>query len=270
VQDERMGDQVKITVIATGFRQEMPERRARMLAESTLMASDEEVPIRGRGYSGRDAAPRFASEMQEAQQARAHHSVAAVQQTSRSIATSECIVEFKVPAASGLPIEAGRITGSTAFVPSGSSGSAGSLLAPEADAEETGESMNWSYEADDDRAPEAEFDGAQSQYNCPSEPELVPMAASVFDDEFFRSPSVRLRPAVEPDPSDPNLAEPDMCDDCCMDGPMQRAPSRPSVPEYDPEEPTHEVRLFAGASASHAEPPETDELDIPAFLRRSQ
>jgi cell division protein FtsZ len=31
VQDERMGDEVKITVIATGFRNQMPERRARML-----------------------------------------------------------------------------------------------------------------------------------------------------------------------------------------------------------------------------------------------
>ena len=51
VQDERMGDEVKITVIATGFRHEMPERRARMLAESTLMTADEEVPIRGRGYA---------------------------------------------------------------------------------------------------------------------------------------------------------------------------------------------------------------------------
>src|SRR5438309_2853304 len=34
VLDERMGDDVKITVIATGFKQEMPERRARMLAEA--------------------------------------------------------------------------------------------------------------------------------------------------------------------------------------------------------------------------------------------
>jgi cell division protein FtsZ len=31
VLDEKMGDQVKITVIATGFRDQMPERRARML-----------------------------------------------------------------------------------------------------------------------------------------------------------------------------------------------------------------------------------------------
>jgi hypothetical protein len=31
-----------------------------------------------------------------------------------------------------------------------------------------------------------------------------------------------------------------------------------------------EVRLYAGASGSPAEQPETDELDIPAFLRRSR
>jgi cell division protein FtsZ len=38
VLDEKMGDEVKITVIATGFRDQMPERRARML-------SVEEAPI---------------------------------------------------------------------------------------------------------------------------------------------------------------------------------------------------------------------------------
>jgi cell division protein FtsZ len=32
VQDESMGDEIKITVIATGFRDQMPERRARMLS----------------------------------------------------------------------------------------------------------------------------------------------------------------------------------------------------------------------------------------------
>src|ERR1700750_3063739 len=37
VQDESMGDDVKITVMGTGFRhEEMPQRRERMLAESTL------------------------------------------------------------------------------------------------------------------------------------------------------------------------------------------------------------------------------------------
>jgi cell division protein FtsZ len=43
VQDEKMGDEVKITVIATGFRDQMPERRARMLnVEETPVIS---VPV---------------------------------------------------------------------------------------------------------------------------------------------------------------------------------------------------------------------------------
>jgi len=43
VLDEKMGDQVKITVIATGFRDQMPDRRARMLsvADAPLM----QVPV---------------------------------------------------------------------------------------------------------------------------------------------------------------------------------------------------------------------------------
>src|SRR6202047_27119 len=45
VQDERMGDEVKITVIATGFKhQEMPQRRERMLAEATLPTMRYDVP----------------------------------------------------------------------------------------------------------------------------------------------------------------------------------------------------------------------------------
>ena len=44
VLDEKMGEEVKITVIATGFRDQMPERRARMLnVEATPIVS---VPVR--------------------------------------------------------------------------------------------------------------------------------------------------------------------------------------------------------------------------------
>jgi cell division protein FtsZ len=43
VQDEKMGEEVKITVIATGFRDQMPERRARMLTvEETPVVS---IPV---------------------------------------------------------------------------------------------------------------------------------------------------------------------------------------------------------------------------------
>ena len=65
VQDESMGDEVKITVIATGFKQqEMPQRRERMLAEATLPTLRYEVPIQPRATNGRESAPRFASEVE--------------------------------------------------------------------------------------------------------------------------------------------------------------------------------------------------------------
>src|ERR1700761_3213135 len=61
VQDEGMGDEVKITVIATGFRQEMPQRRERMMSEATLPTIRREPPPPPR-ITQRPAAPRFASE----------------------------------------------------------------------------------------------------------------------------------------------------------------------------------------------------------------
>ncbi|MGB7190370.1 MAG: cell division protein FtsZ [Acidobacteriaceae bacterium] len=57
VLDETMGDEVKITVIATGFRQEMPERRDRMLNAALREpgAPRVEIPVR-------PVKPKFASE----------------------------------------------------------------------------------------------------------------------------------------------------------------------------------------------------------------
>ncbi len=281
VQDERMGDAVKITVIATGFRQEMPERRARMLAESTLMA-DEEVPIRGRGTTPRDAAPRFASEIREARQAHAQRPVEAAQQSSQPVPATTAVAQFTASAASS---SAERTT--VLLDPDSDSGSdfdsdsdsdddgqfdLDSDVDTDADADGDSErdsdsdsNADLDADADADLVPDDDADsgaGTRStapdgvageedtepqfasssnpQFERPSEPELVPVAASVFDDEFFRTPRVRLRPAVEPDPADPSVAEPG----------------------------TREVRLFAGASASPAGPSESDELDIPAFLRR--
>jgi cell division protein FtsZ len=43
VLDEQMGDEVKITVIATGFRDQMPERRARMLSIGEVVVAEEPV-----------------------------------------------------------------------------------------------------------------------------------------------------------------------------------------------------------------------------------
>ena len=71
VLDERMGDEVKITVIATGFRDQMPERRARMLSVEEapvvsvpVMAPDNWMrdPAQAVTASSAPAAPRFMSE----------------------------------------------------------------------------------------------------------------------------------------------------------------------------------------------------------------
>jgi cell division protein FtsZ len=64
VQDESMGDEVKITVIATGFKQQaMPQRRERMLGEATLPTVRYDVPIQPRVVMPAQS-PRFASEME--------------------------------------------------------------------------------------------------------------------------------------------------------------------------------------------------------------
>src|SRR6195952_457010 len=61
VLDEKMGDDIKITVIATGFRDATPQRRERMLAEAPLPTTRRDPPPPPR-ISPRPTTPRFASE----------------------------------------------------------------------------------------------------------------------------------------------------------------------------------------------------------------
>jgi cell division protein FtsZ len=59
VLDEKMGDEVKITVIATGFRDQMPERRARMLSLGGVVMVEEpvvSVPVMASGSWMNEAA----------------------------------------------------------------------------------------------------------------------------------------------------------------------------------------------------------------------
>jgi len=71
VLDEKMGDEVKITVIATGFRDQMPERRARMLSiddPPEAAAPLVSVPVETAGNwldEHAPAPPRFQSEEEE-------------------------------------------------------------------------------------------------------------------------------------------------------------------------------------------------------------
>jgi cell division protein FtsZ len=183
VQDETMGDEVKITVIATGFKQqEMPQRRERMLAESTLPTMRYDVPIQPRVATPRPS-PRFASEPEPE-------------------VASPFVEEKKEKAAS-----------------------AGS--------------------------------GAS--------PELVPVRASVFDDDFFRASSAR----GEMIPEEGGLPE-------RFRGPthvsspvrVQQEEVRSVTEEIFPAEASGRVPSFGGATAMAADLATPDELDIPAFLRR--
>jgi cell division protein FtsZ len=238
VQDERMGDEVRITVIATGFRQEMPERRARMLAESTLPGTDFQVPIRStgggqaaNGAGGSDGPALFASEEREARLS----SVRVVE-----VAAQTIVAKTEVPAA---------------VTAEGASQAAGMLHAGRiwVSPSEMDDVSEWpaesEAEAEEEFAPEAEMsqeaEDEAAEFERAAEPELVPVAASVFDDDFFRRNA-----------------------GCGGASHWSEAPARTAVEAVA--EPVREVRLFAGASATHAEHAETDELDIPAFLRRSR
>jgi cell division protein FtsZ len=72
VLDERMGDEVKITVIATGFRDQMPERRARMLnveemavVSVPVVAADSWMREKAPVTPAAPAPPRFMSEEED-------------------------------------------------------------------------------------------------------------------------------------------------------------------------------------------------------------
>ena len=197
-----MGEDVKITVIATGFRDEMPQRRNRMLAESTLPTRSEPLLPR---IEQRPATARFASETpapaakEPREVVEADDLPASQPPLLREIATRE----------SGPP----RI-----YLDSASEASTIPVAVME-------------------RAEVAE-----------SRPELLPVAASVFDDDFFRKPNEELR-ATGLQNSWPEPAQ-----------------GRATAPAYDTQKES-KASAFAGHATESV--PATDELDIPAFLRRS-
>jgi cell division protein FtsZ len=171
VQDETMGDEVKITVIATGFKQqEMPQRRERMLAESTLPTVRFDVPIQPRVATPRPS-PRFASEA----------------------------------------------------------------------------------EVEPMSAPAGEWREKSASTGAGAPPELVPVPASVFDDDFFRASASRAELIPEAEPTHFS-AQARVQDEAVSSVTEEVFPLETRMPSY------------GGATTVDQAVP--DELDIPAFLRR--
>ena len=232
VQDETMGDDVKITVIATGFRQqEMPERRERMLSEATLPGSRYEVPV-----TARPVVRRPASMMGQ----RAEGASAVEMNTAREHVSARQNSATERPGRN----EAWPREPQTAI-------SQESL-------ERTGEHVA--------QLPEvAETAWSTSKPNQGA-PELLPVPASVFDDDFFRSPGPAARTESRAVAASPERHV----------GEAQDHSAAPRVQEDSSRGEVFHVHAVTdpvppAASGMFGQGPEStasDELDIPAFLRR--
>ena len=221
VLDENMGDDVKITVIATGFREAQPHRRERMLGVADSDSSGSPFP----GSFSPRIAPRvpnapFASETRASGNA-----------TPPSQPTQPPVVRATAPATSPAP---------GAFATAASSADEEHPAAPAAEQAVAGNGA---------AAPERSG-GTPGAYHpaiaIETRQQLVPVPASVFDDEFFQKGNEELRA-----------------------GQAAHWPSPEPTSESITPEPVR-VPTFAGyAGEAGSTPANTDELDIPAFLRRS-
>jgi len=262
VLDETMGEEVKITVIATGFRDQSPDRRERMLSDATLLTSRHEAPARYDAppprIEQRPVAAPFISETQvpsqgySSSQRQAPPVIAPMATESREVVgEAREDVEYNSEERAqnfrerfpGFQHDAVRVRQPEATA----SQRIQAYTEPERDIEFESEAPRGLSEraAALERALAevggepviARGQGTPGAYvpEAPMEPrpELVPVPASVFDDDFFRKPNEELRAANVKDAAWPEARVP----------------------------------TFAGYAADA--PAETDELDIPAFLRRN-
>ena len=230
VQDESMGDDVKITVIATGFRQQEAEpaesqaRRERMLNGPVQPTIRYEVPI------SRVAAARAQFEM-EAPARKVQPAPEPVAAAPEPVMQAEDSDEWDEAAEAS---------------------------------EEMSLDLVDSDEISEDSDVEPVYEPTMTQ-----EPELIPVPRSVFDDEFFKVSARELltHPAAAAEPRMPSARGFDS-PDSARPVRLQYEPSRISeaVAEPPAAEPALRGPSFPGPSANATA--EADELDIPAFLRR--
>jgi cell division protein FtsZ len=287
VLDESMGDEVKITVIATGFKdQSSHPRRERMLAEATLPTArydisaprPSEVPIVPRQDARYDAPRR--GPMEAAPPVPVVHAAPAP--------PPEPVVPIDVAPISADPIHVEAIAppvievqpqGSAEVVrqiapaepPPAPSFPAPSFPAPSFPAPSFEEQpFPYSRRNDDWQLTPPQHDQS---------PELVPVPRSVFDDDFFRTgrlPAVASSsaptsaPTSAPDTRMPSARGFDSPDPV---RPLRITPEPELHPNYSTAPETSiRVPSFSGYAPDSGYRPETkesDELDIPAFLRRS-
>ncbi len=230
VQDESMGDEVKITVIATGFReQESGERRERMLAQATLPGSRYDPPILPR------------AETRRAEPVGRGTAVTGISSTEAVLTAAHPAAS--VPVAQGVSVVSARHASSLESFPERRI----ELVAERGD--------TWGHvEVAREREARADQESGVA--------ELTPVRASVFDDDFFRGSSQPVRTEERPVST---LEAPSGGErqDVPLLPRVQRAEAEFARAASEP------VRGATSGSGSVAPQDHVgDELDIPAFLRR--
>ena len=229
VQDESMGDEVKITVIATGFKhQEMPQRRERMLAEATLPTARFEVPVQ----------PRVRTMV-----AKTPESVAKEPEVVKTPEVEERRREPAVEAQERVPVIRER---EDKVVPQQTE----PVAEPEIVSEETAD------EAGMPERPEAVEEEASERAE---HTELVPVPRSVFDDDFFKAPAARV---VEVESEDARSV---MARHLSNGGRVQHVDAGLESGVGTGQARTPGFGMHTPVDPDDAR---ADELDIPAFLRR--
>ncbi|HXS12156.1 MAG TPA: cell division protein FtsZ [Acidobacteriaceae bacterium] len=287
VQDESMGDDVKITVIATGFREGMPQRRERMLQGAALPASRVEPPPPPRIAQRPPATPApapFASEIYAAEERpEPVQEKPAARRKSRDEKSFMSVVPEREPVAvqppppppapTPAPVaraeEPQRIT--PPAEPLRNTPQAEPLrITPSEPARVTSSEPlrvpNEPLRITPPREPEPErMHGAYvPAASAEPKPELVPVPASVFDDDFFRKSNEELRPAPEPRSWEASRETRDSRAESSRD--QENVGAEPQKTHW----PEAKVPSFAGYAGGGSSSSEEDELDIPAFLRRSR
>jgi cell division protein FtsZ len=276
VQDESMGDDVKITVIATGFRQEMPQRRERMLQGTALPASRVEAaapppPPRIAQRPPATPAP-FASEIHASFEERERPADLQEKPAPRKkgresvmsvVPEREPVALQPPPPPPPAPAPAARVEESQRITPSESPRATSSeplRVTPSEPVRVPNEPLRIT----PPREPEPErMHGAYvPAASAEPKPELVPVPASVFDDDFFRQSNDELKPSPETRSWETSRETRETESSRELDS-IGAPPQKTHWPEA-------KVPSFAGYAGGGSSSSEEDELDIPAFLRRSR
>ena len=124
-------------------------------------------------------------------------------------------------------------------------------------------------------ASDSVFEVESAAEKTKAEPELIPVPASVFDDDFFRaSPTRSMSAEIRAKGERTNEAVQDAApvSESRYSSSWNRVQEDESLPElvnFEAPEKQSYSSNFAGFQTPQVEQPERDELDIPAFLRRS-